>query len=299
VTGARWDADIALDIQTDLGEGPLWDHRTNTLIFVDIHAGEIYSMPGGAGGRANVRGVGQGVGAVGLRGESGYVLGTSRGFSVLDDDGSLRDVADLGLAGGLRMNDCQVGPDGAFWGGTMPWEVGDGTPPGAVYRLAADGGARTVIRDVIISNGIGWAPDHSVMYYVDSAKRTVDAFRFDAGTGAIRDRSVFVKVDNGVPDGLCVDEEGATWVAAWGAGQVQRFSPAGELIGVVRVPAGMVTSCCFGGSGLGLLYITSGSAGIPPAERHAEHAGALFVADVGVRGRPANIFGRHVLGRGV
>ncbi|MFC7584532.1 SMP-30/gluconolactonase/LRE family protein [Nonomuraea antimicrobica] len=228
------------------------------------------------------------MGAIGLHGESGYVLGTSRGFSVIDDDGSIREIADLGLAAGLRMNDCQVGPDGAFWGGTMPWEVGDGTGPGSVYRLAADGSVHTVIQDVIISNGIGWSLDQTVMYYVDSARRTIDAFDFDAGV--IRNRRVFVRLDEGVPDGLCLDAEGNIWVAAWGAGQVQRFSPDGELIGVVRVPAHMVTSCCFGGDDLGLLYMTSGSAGLPPAVRHREHAGALFVADVGCRGRRANVF---------
>jgi sugar lactone lactonase YvrE len=115
VSRRSWSADIALDIQTDLGESPVWDHRAATLLFVDMHAGGVYAVI--ETGVATVRGLGRGVGAIALAGGSGYVLGTESGFALLDEQGGVSDIVDLGLHSGRRMNDCQVGPDGAFWEG--------------------------------------------------------------------------------------------------------------------------------------------------------------------------------------
>ncbi|GAA3700952.1 SMP-30/gluconolactonase/LRE family protein [Nonomuraea antimicrobica] len=284
---ARWAAEPWLDLQLELGEGPVWDYRSQELLFLDIHAGELYAAD--QAGRTTVRGLGQMIGAVGLRGESGYVLGTSGGFGLLDA-GSARPRAfsDLELPEGVRMNDCQVGPDGAFWGGSMHRISEPGR--GGAYRLAPDGTVTTFIDTVTTSNGVGWSPDDRMMYYTDSATHAIDAFDFDPEAGTATNRRPLIDVPEGLPDGLCVDAEGSIWVAVFHAGAVHRYAPNGDLTGVVTVPANLVTSCCFGGPDLGTLYITSASAGITFWERHAQHAGAVFAVDVGVSGRPAFVF---------
>jgi sugar lactone lactonase YvrE len=284
---ARWTAEPWLDLQLEVGEGPIWDHRREQLLFVDIHAGELYAAD--TAGRTTVRGLGQAIGAVGLCGESGYVLGTSGGFGLLDADGvRVRSFSDLALPEGVRMNDCQVGPDGAVWGGSMNWIGEPGR--GSAYRLAPDGAVTTFLHSVTISNGVGWSPDARTMYYTDSVTHAIDAFDFDAETGTVRGRRPVIDVPEGLPDGLCVDEEGAIWVAVYNGGAVHRYAPGGDLTGVVTIPAKLATSCCFGGPDLDILYITSASAGIAMWERHSVHAGAVFAADVGVRGRPGFVF---------
>ena len=100
-----------------------------------------------------------------------------------------------------------------------------------------------------------------------------------------------VTVSNGLdwsPDGLTVDSAGAVWVALYGGGEVRCYGPDGALADVVKVPASNVTACTFGGPRLDRLYITTSREGLAPGDEPL--AGSLFVADVGVTGRPVREF---------
>ena len=138
-----------------------------------------------------------------------------------------------------------------------------------------------VLPQVSISNGIGWTPDEQRMYYVDSPTRRIDVFAYDVASGEIRDRRPLAEVadTDGVPDGLCVDADGCVWVAVNGGGQVRRYTPDGRLDRVVEVPARQVSACCFGGSNLSDLYVTTGREGFTEADAAEQPlAGCLFVA---------------------
>jgi sugar lactone lactonase YvrE len=63
--------------------------------------------------------------------------------------------------------------------------------------------------------------------------------------------------------------------------RVCRYSPDGELLGVVEVPTPLVTSCAFGGLTLDDLYITTASRDL---DRIPAGAGDLYVARTGVSG---------------
>jgi sugar lactone lactonase YvrE len=141
---------------------------------------------------------------------------------------------------------------------------------------------------ISVSNGIGWSPDCSALYHVDSARRRVDVYDFDAVAGTVAGRRAVVAVpaELGAPDGLAVDAEGGLWVALWGGSAVHRYGPDGALEERLELPVTNVTSCCFGGSDLKTLYVTTaarGAAGEPLA-------GALFAYRPGVRGLPATPF---------
>jgi sugar lactone lactonase YvrE len=280
------DAELLVDLRTEIGEGPLWDHRAGRLLFVDVVAGELFAAT--LDGRVEIVGMGHALGAVGLREEGGYVLATQHGVATLEPGGKPEPFSDLRLADGMRMNDAQVGPDGCLWAGSMSW---DATPDaGTLYRIAPDGSWKVVLESLTVSNGIGWDAAGETMFYVDSAMHALEAFDWDPA-GAISGRRVVAEIPEGLPDGLCVDDEDHVWVAVHGAGVVVRFAPTGERVATVRVPASQPTSCCFAGNDLDVLVITSAGEGLSPLERHDQHAGAIFAADVGVRGRRANVFG--------
>ncbi len=82
-----------------------------------------------------------------------------------------------------------------------------------------------------IPNGIGWSPDGSTMYLVDSGPRVVHAFDFDGERGTFAGRRDLIAVAEhvGAPDGLTVDAAGDLWVAIYGGGRVHRYSPDGVL----------------------------------------------------------------------
>jgi sugar lactone lactonase YvrE len=285
----RWLAELVLDAHADLGEGPLWDARTSELLWVDIMAGLVHRYDPAAGTDVAVD-VGQPVGAVVPRAAGGYALAVRDGFAVADthvDD--IRLVAPIDQdRPELRMNDGACDSSGHFWAGTMHLdEVADA---GSLYRLAPDGHVETMLGNVTVSNGIGWSPDDTVMYYADTATLGVDAFDYDAASGAISSRRRIVTIEQGAgaPDGLAVDEDGCIWIALWEGGAVRRYSPAGTLEGIVNVPVARVTKPAFGGAALDELYITTAMPDAPDAKQ--PHAGGIFLADPGVHGLPANAY---------
>ena len=277
----RWSADLVLDARADLGEGPLWDRRSSELLWVDIMAGLLHRFDPAT--RTDVAiDVGQPVGCVVTRASGGWALGLKDGFATANGSVDLIAPLDLGRPD-LRINDGAVDSRGRFWAGTM--QLDSEPEAGSLYRLDPDGSLHTILAKVTISNGIGWSPDGTAMYYVDTATRRIDLFDWEAEGGTIANRRTFVTLEAGAgdPDGLVVDEEGGVWLALWGGFAVRRYSPEGELLGVVDVPVGRVTKAAFGGRGLDELYITT-AAGPEP------HAGGVFRARPGVCGQPAHDF---------
>jgi sugar lactone lactonase YvrE len=94
---------------------------------------------------------------------------------------------------------------------------------------------------------------------------------------------------DGVADGLTVDDEGCLWTALWDGGEVRRWSPDGELLAVAELPVPQVSSCAFAGPDRDLLVITTSAEGLDPAARAAQpDAGRLFTARPGVTGPGKN-----------
>jgi sugar lactone lactonase YvrE len=269
-------AELVLDAHAQLGEGPLWDVRTNELLWVDILAGVVHRFDPATGADRSF-GAGAMVGAVVPRARGGYALAVAGGFSLATDVGEVSSLATVGHGDDVRMNDGACDSAGRFWAGSMRLDEAHGG--GCLYRLDADHGVRTVCEGVTISNGIAWSPDETLMYYVDTPTSAIDVFDYDAATGDATARRTLTAVE-GHPDGLVVDAEGFLWVAFWGGGRVRRYSPEGEVAEVVDVPAAHTTKAAFGGLELRELYITT-AAGDEP------HAGGLFVVQPGVAGLPA------------
>jgi sugar lactone lactonase YvrE len=201
--------------------------------------------------------------------------------------------AQRALPSAVRSNDGACDPRGRFLAGTM----GHHEEPdlGSVWRLdpRRDDGSlpepTTVIQRTTVSNGIDWSPDASTMYFVDSATQRVDAYDYDVRTGVPSDPRPFVTVpvEQGCPDGLTVDADGCVWVALWDGGQVRRYDPRGQLIGVVTVPVPRVTSCTFGGPDLGDLYVTTARLWLDDAALAAHpDSGSIYRCRPGAVGRP-------------
>lgn len=281
--------DVALDCRAELGEGPIWDHRSGLLLFVDINGHKVHTLDPSSAAHGTV-GVGEYVSAVALAAAGGYLVALQH------------DIARFNLEQGAgdrictveqerrdtRFNDGYVDPRGRFWAGTMSLEKKPSQ--GALYRLES-GVATRVLGDVSTSNGIDWSPDSRLMYYADTGTRRIDVFDFEVETGAIANRRPLVTIGDadGKPDGLIVDEEGFIWVALWQGSAVRRYSPAGRLVQQIDLPVSCPTKCAFGGPNLDELYITSARTIVTTAEQKQRepHAGSLFVTNAGVRGRPA------------
>jgi len=147
---------------------------------------------------------------------------------------------------------------------------------------------RTIIDRVIQVNGMAWSSDDKKMYLVDTCAFEILQFDFDEVNGQISNRKVAVKIPEefSYPDGMCIDLEGALWVAHWGGYQLSRWDPeSGKLIEKVPFPAPNVTCCAFGGADMDELYVTTASFGITEEEQNKyPDAGKLFRFKPGVQG---------------
>ena len=280
--------------QAVLGEGLRWDPRRGELLAVDILAGRVYrGLVADSGALSLIRDyqVPGTVGAIApVDGDEGWILAAGQGFVHLSPDGSLCPLAQFAPAG-TRMNDGACDPQGRLWAGTLAddFRVGGG----ALYRLDGNGRVELMLSDLTISNGLGWSPDGATMYLADSGPRVIHAFDFDGEAGTISGGRVLVEIDEkvGAPDGLTVDADGDVWVAIYGGGRVQRYSPDGALRTTLLLPAVQSTSCAFAGPGLNRLYVTTATEGWSDEERRAEPAaGLVYRFDTDTIGRAAELF---------
>lgn len=259
-------------------EGPVWSPEWGGLRYVDLSAGDLLTL---RGHRVERMHVGKVAAFHRPRARGGFVVALERGLAVsYTPDGPVRTLPDLWSNPAIRFNDGGCSPAGTLYGGTMAYDVAPGR--GTLYRFDARLRPTPVVQEVTISNGIGWSPDGTCAYYVDSPTGQVDVFD-DEGDRLVRRRR-FVAVEDGLPDGLTVDAEGGVWVAVWGAGAVHRYDVRGRLSEVVRVPVSQVSACAFGGAGLATLFITTSREGL--AEGVEPDAGSVYAVEPGVRGLP-------------
>ncbi len=278
---------------TELGEGPTWDKDRQMLYWVDI-VGKNLHMLEPESGVESVLCVGRLIGAAVVRESGGMMVALDNGLHALDlATGKLTLIVDPEADNGEnRFNDGKCDAAGRFWAGTMSLHGKDNQ--GSLYCLGTDLSVRNMLSPVSISNGIGWSPDGTTMYYNDSPTRQVVAFDFDVETGALDNKRTVAAIPEGegVPDGMTVDEEGMLWVAQWDGYRVSRWNPhTGERIGQVMLPVARVTSCIFAGAQMNELYITSASVGLSEEEmKNQPNAGGLYRVKMNVRGIPEHKF---------
>ncbi|MDQ1701278.1 MAG: hypothetical protein QOF57_530 [Frankiaceae bacterium] len=291
MTVRRWTPTVAGDETFGLAEGPVWDADRERLLWVDIPAGIVHvgRLEGGRIVPLTSYDVDRTVGAVVVGRDGDLLVAGEHALVTVHADGrQVRRQPLLPAGSRRRLNDGACDAKGRFVLGSLT--RGDESDHGNVLvRIELDGSVTTLDDDLTLSNGIGWSPDGGVLYSVDSIPGVVWARSYDGATGAVGDRSPWLRIDDGIPDGLCVDTEGHLWIAIWGAGQVRRYSPAGDLVGVVEVPAPHTTSVTFAGAHLDQLVISSATSDLTAQQlADAPDSGRLFLADVGVVGLPAH-----------
>lgn len=287
---SHWE--VVVETEDLIGEGPSWDRARASLLWTDIAGQRIHRFDP-ATGRTWTRPLEQMAGAVLPRADGGLALCLQDGVYLTDsDEGELRALVAVEPDDETtRLNDVKTDRAGRLWGGTMALDAR--ADAGALYRITAAGEVTTVASPTTISNGIEWSPDGSLMYYIDTATRRMDAFDFDPRNGIAVGRRPFIHFDEslGLPDGMTVDAGGGLWVAFYDGWAVRRFWPDGTFDRSIDLPAARTTSCCFGGPSLDQLYVTSARDGLSPSQLAEQpYAGALFVIEAGLSGLPITPF---------
>jgi sugar lactone lactonase YvrE len=164
---------------------------------------------------------------------------------------------------------------------------GDSSDREVLVRLGTDGSLPTVDDDLELSNSLAWSTDGTQMFSVDTGRATVFVRDYDVATGAGGVRRVRLRLTDGSPDGLAVDEADHLWMAVWGAGEVRRFAPDGTLVETIAVHEPHTSSVAFAGDDLRSLVVTTAQDGLGEEQlRGSPLSGYLFSTRVEVPGTP-------------
>ena len=273
----------ALDALTwgyGLLEGPRVD-RDGALYFSDVPNGGVFRLdPSGEVSVAVPKR--RGVGGIAIHRDGGIVVGGRNVCHVHNGESRVVFQPTSGL------NDLFVNASGQVIFGTLRSDpfADAKRVPGECWLVTAEGEATELYGDVGLTNGIGFSPDGGVLYHSDTAVNGVWAHDYDSGD--VANRRFLVQSDDLMPDGLAVDEQGVVWIAdVSGSRSVRGYSPDGEEVARIAVPAKMVTSVCFGGPDRRDMYIVTAD-----NTEHAERGGTVFrtraevagcvVAEVGI-----------------
>jgi sugar lactone lactonase YvrE len=262
------------------GEGPLWHPDEQRLYWCDIPTGRIFRYDPATGVHEQCYD-GDIVGGFTIQADGALLLFMAKGAVKIWRDGTLTTViAEIPDERDSRFNDVIADPIGRVFCGTMSTR----DRLGRLYRLDPDGALTRVLEGIGTSNGMGFTPDRTQMYYTDTRKREIYLFDYDQTTGEISNRQVFVRVPEGQggPDGMTVDAEGYVWSARWDGGCLVRLSPDGIEERRITFPAKKVSSVTFGGPGYADMYVTT--AGGQNKAEEGQGAGALFRLRLGITG---------------
>ncbi len=275
-------AELLLDAQALLGEGPAWDAKTQTLYWVDILEKRIYA------GTELLAQLDDFIGCLAPCKNGHLILGMRASFVDFEPATSRQTLlALLTESATNRVNDGKCDPAGRFLAGSM--DMNEKEASGSLYSF--DGKAVTrLLEGIRISNGLAWSPDHKTFYYIDTPTRTVKAFDYDLNSGAIANQRIAISVPEsfGWPDGMTSDTEGNLWIAMWGGAQVTKWNPqTGQLAERVSFPALQTSSCVFGGKNMNELHVTSARVGMSEADlKKYPLSGGLFRVKTNVEGMP-------------
>lgn len=277
------------DVKAILGEGPVWVAREQALYWVDIAERRVFRWSEADGPRTIA--IAQHVCSLLPRTNGGFVGGGYDGLVSIGADFAIEIVGkpepDLPRN---RFNDGKIDRAGRLWAGTMDRTEQEAS--GSLYRVDANLGWHRIDSGYHVTNGPAFSVDGRTMYHTDSARQTVYAFDL-ADNGAASNRRVHLQFGegDGYPDGMTVDAEGCLWIAFWDGWCVRRFSPEGERLTELAVPAQRPTSVAFGGAELDQLFITSARRDLSPQELAGQpFAGGTFMTQPGVRGVAEQMF---------
>jgi sugar lactone lactonase YvrE len=248
------------------GEGPRW--HDDALWFSDMHAGQVH--------RVRVNGTElvddtivaefhedtpSGLGW--LSDDSLIVVAMeSQRLMRVDANGAITQHADCSHLARGSLNDMIVRSDGTAYVGDMGARIFADRPdhsiPGQTFRVTPAGDVSIAADDLRAPNGHILSPDERTLYVAESGGGRVTAFSV-APDGTLSDQRLFAALPPAEgqriapPDGICLDAEGAVWVADPVGSRLLRAHEGGTVS--VEIPIdGVPVAVVLGGADRRTLY---------------------------------------------
>ena len=272
------------------GEGPRW-HK-NKFYFSDFYSHKVYSLDLSGKHEVIVEIPNQPSG-LGWTPDGTMLIVSMKDRKLMSfKDGLLTERADLTELSGFHCNDMVVDIDGNAFIGNFGFNTYDGeeikptnlilVKPGEEPVLAAD--------NLFFPNGTVITPDNKTLIVGETYAARLTAFD-KSEDGSLSNRRIWadlkVNAEEGtvpLPDGMCIDEEGAIWVASPSTAEVIRVHEGGMISERIPVQTNAF-ACMLGGEDRRTLFIcTSNGSGVDPEAALREKSGKIEITQVDVPG---------------
>jgi sugar lactone lactonase YvrE len=173
-----------------------------------------------------------------------------------EPDGSLVTHGDLTLASDPPAgNELVVDARGNAYvnGGGFDLMAGEQFAPGVIALVKPDGCVSQVADDLAFPNGMHITGDGSTLIVGESYAKRLTAFDV-AADGTLSNRRLWADLGDGVPDGICIDAEGAVWYGDVPNQRCVRVAEGGEILQTVDLDRGCF-ACALGGADRQTLFM--------------------------------------------
>lgn len=270
-------------------EGPRW--HEGRLWFSDMHLHQVMALDPATGDAEVIVEVPARPSGLGWRPDGSLLVVSMVDRRLLAlHDGTLSTVADLSSVAPMDCNDMVVDADGNAYVGNFGFDLHDPESDQRttnLIRVSVDGEVREVADGLFFPNGCVITPDGSTLIVGESFGACLTAFDIGAD-GSLTDRREWARVRGATPDGICLDADGAVWMASPVSNQVLRVAEGGEVLEEVRTSDDRQPFACMLGGDTGTTLFVCTARDSEPQATRAQLAGRIEAIEVSVphAGRP-------------
>ena len=183
---------------------------------------------------------------------------------------TLEVVADLRHLTKVKCNDMVVDARGGAYVGDFGYDLGAGAPPapGVLVYVDPDGEPAVVATDLGFPNGAVISADGRTLVVAESSASRLTAFTIDDHGGLV-DRRLFADLGSSVPDGICLDESGAIWIADPLHNEVVRVAEGGRVLERLSTNEFGAFACVLGGEDGRTLFVCADGEGATAPDNRA------------------------------
>ncbi|MCU0310248.1 MAG: SMP-30/gluconolactonase/LRE family protein [Acidimicrobiales bacterium] len=263
-------------------ESPRW--HDGRLWFSDVHDGRVWAMTEDGQAEPVVRMTEQ-PGGLGWLPDGRLLVVSMLDHALLrlDDDG-LTEVCDLERFSLHPWNDMVVTGEGRAYIGNYGYDAERGDEPAGARMVCVepDGEAWVVAEQLLFPNGAVVVPHEltPLLLVAETFGQRISAYHLEPD-GSLSNPRVWADLRPNVPDGICLDAEGALWIADPVYNGVMRVHVDEGIVAWIPTGDRSVYSCALGGSDGRTLFLCTGRS-TNPAKTTAMRAGCIEAVRVEV-----------------
>jgi sugar lactone lactonase YvrE len=225
-------------------ECPRW--RDGRLYFSDFYTYRVLAVSGN-GAIETIAGVPGQPSGLGFLPDGRLLIVSMRDRKILrrEPDGRVVEHADLSALAPWHLNDMLVDRDGRAWVGNFGFDLMGGAKVSTTVLICVepDGSARAAADGIGFPNGMAMTPDGRTLIVAETTMNRLSAFDVSAGrlgprrnwaafgdAPATEDFNELLAQVSVVPDGICLDAEGAVWVADANGHRLLRVAEGGRIL---------------------------------------------------------------------